>query len=117
MQRMISEKEAKKRNFTQCETEVLVGEVETRKNILFAASSEGRVLSEIQEKWSDIKVKAKRCIVLVPRARARGHWSSTLLMRFAAIIGESLLSWVVTEGDTDLSNDRDNTLDYGLISA
>lgn len=78
------ERKTKKRNFTQCEIEVLVGEVDTRKKMLFgghsvgitnakkalewqhvadavnAAASEGRTVAEIKKKWSDIKVDAKK---------------------------------------------------------
>ena len=79
-----AERKAKKRNFTQCEVEVLVGEVEKRKAVLFggysagvanakkaqewqhvadnvnAVTSEGRSVAEVKKKWCDIKVDAKK---------------------------------------------------------
>ena len=77
------ERKAKKGNCTQHEVEVLVGEVEMRKAVLFgghgvgvsnakkalewqhaadsvnAVASEGRSVAEV-EKWSDIKVDASQ---------------------------------------------------------
>ena len=75
-----SEKKTKKRNFTQCEEEIIVGEVEKRRKMLSgghrvgitnaikalewqkvadavnAAASQPRAAAEIKKKWSDIKV-------------------------------------------------------------
>ncbi|XP_059386113.1 nuclear apoptosis-inducing factor 1-like [Carassius carassius] len=121
-----TERKSKKRNFTQCEVEVIVGEVEKRRKMLFgghsvgitnakkalelqtvadavnAVASQPRTVAEIKKKWSDIKVEAKK------RLSATGGGKGTpeltpLDERLAAIIGESLLSGVVTEaeGDTD----------------
>ena len=89
------DRKAKKRNFTQCEIEVLVGEVEARKNILFsglsagitnakqalewqhvadavnAAGSEGQILSKIKK-----EVLRHKSRVFVPLAGERGHRNS-----------------------------------------
>lgn len=126
-------KRAKKRNFTQCEVEVLIGEVDTRKRVLFSGHSagitnarkaiewqnvadavnqvvsEGRTVAEIKKKWSDIKVDAKKRIALHRQsvcATGGGKGTPELTPtdeKLAGIIGESLLSGVVTEaeGDTD----------------
>ncbi|KAL7383453.1 hypothetical protein ABVT39_011126 [Epinephelus coioides] len=75
---------AKKRNFTDTEIEVLVGEVETNQKILFgtlnagvtnqrknaawekvttavnSVRSEERSLLEVKKKWFDIKIRAKK---------------------------------------------------------
>ena len=74
----------KKKNFTETELEVLLSEVEARKNVLFgtlssgisskrkrsgwenvcqavnAVGSENRTQAEIKKKWSDIKVDVKQ---------------------------------------------------------
>ena len=83
-----AEKRVKKRNFTQCEVEVLVSEVDTGKTVLFGGlgvgianakkaeewqhvadavnnvASEGRTVTDIKKKWSDIKVEARKRIAL-----------------------------------------------------
>ncbi|XP_010778572.1 uncharacterized protein, partial [Notothenia coriiceps] len=129
-----SEKRGKKRNFNNCEVEILVGEVETRQNILFGghsigvtnakkatewqhvadavnfASAQGRTVAEIKKKWSDIKVDAKKRLASHRQsvcATGGGKGAPELTPmdeRLAGIIGESLLSGVVTEadGDTDV---------------
>ncbi|XP_026113218.1 nuclear apoptosis-inducing factor 1-like [Carassius auratus] len=128
-----TERKSKKRNFTQCEVEVIVGEVEKRRKMLFgghsvgitnakkalewqtvadavnAVASQPRTVAEIKKKWSDIKVEAKKRLALHRQSvSATGGGKGTpeltpLDERLAAIIGESLLSGVVTEaeGDTD----------------
>lgn len=80
------ERKSKKRNFTQCEVEVLVGEVEKRRKMLFRGhsvgitnvkkalewqkvadavnASEGRTMAKIKKKCSDIKVDAKKRLAL-----------------------------------------------------
>jgi len=81
----------KKCNFTQCEVEVIVGEVEKRRKMLFgghsvgitnakkalewqkvadavnAVASQPRTVAEIKKKWSDIKVEAKKRLVINSR--------------------------------------------------
>ena len=81
-------RKSKKRNFTQCEVEVIVGEVEKRRKVLFgghsvgitnakkarerqtvadavnAVASQPRTVAEIKKKWSDIKVEAKKRLAL-----------------------------------------------------
>jgi len=90
----------KKRNFTQCEVEVLVGEVEKKKTMLFGGlsmaitnakkaaerqlvadavnvvASEGQTvgLTEVKKKWSDIKVEAKKCIALHRQSVCATGW-------------------------------------------
>ncbi|XP_073670657.1 nuclear apoptosis-inducing factor 1-like [Paramisgurnus dabryanus] len=72
-----TERKSKKRNFTQCEVEVIVGEVEKRRKMLFgghswqtladgvnAVASQPRTMAEIKKKWSDIKVEAKKRLAL-----------------------------------------------------
>ncbi|XP_077083179.1 uncharacterized protein LOC143736324 [Siphateles boraxobius] len=82
------ERKSKKRNFTQCEVEVIVGEVEKRRKMLFGGHSVGITnaknalewqkvadavndvasqpwtVAEIKKKWSDIKVEAKMRLAL-----------------------------------------------------
>lgn len=126
-------KEAKKETLTT-EVEILVGEIETRQHILFgghsigvtnakkarewqhvtdavnAASAQGRTVAEIKKKWSDIKVDAKKRLASHRQsvcATGGGTGAPELTPmdeRLAGIIGESLLSGVVTEadGDTDV---------------
>lgn len=77
-------KTGKKRNFSECEMETLLNEVDARKHILFgtpssgidskckksewesvcetvnAVGSEQHTPTELKKKWSDIKVKVKR---------------------------------------------------------
>ncbi len=73
-------------------------------------ASECRTVAEIKKKWSDIKVEAKRRIALHRRSVcATGGGKGTMELtptdeKLAGIIGESLLSSVVTEaeGDTDV---------------
>ena len=129
-----TEKRGKKINFNNSEVEILVGEVETRQNILFvgnsigvtnakkarewqhvadavnSASAQGRTVAEIKKKWSDIKVDAKKRLASHRQsvcATGGGTGAPELTPmdeRLAGIIGESLLSGVVTEadGDTDV---------------
>lgn len=71
-----------------------------------AAASEGRTVAEIKKKWSDTKVDAKKRLALhhaSVSAMCGGQGTPELTPldeRLAAIIGESLLSEVVTEADT-----------------
>jgi len=135
-----TEKRGKKRNFTNCEVEILVGEVETRQNILFgghsigitnakkatewqhvadavnSASAQVRTVAEIKKKWSDIKVEAKKRLASHRQSACatgggKGAPELTPPMdeKLAGIIGESLLSGVVTEaeGDTDVQGAPD----------
>lgn len=83
-----TDRKGKKRKFTQYEVEVLVGEVDTRKGMLFgghstgitntkkavewqrvadagnAVATESRTLAEIKKKCSDTKVEAKKHFAL-----------------------------------------------------
>ncbi|KAI3353871.1 hypothetical protein L3Q82_005079 [Scortum barcoo] len=73
------------------------------------AASEGRTVAKVKKKWSDIKVDAKKRLAsrrqsVCATRRGRGTPKLTPLdEKLAGIIGESLLSGVVTEveGDTD----------------
>ncbi|CAM4681829.1 unnamed protein product [Leuciscus chuanchicus] len=137
-----TERKTKKHNFTQCEVEIIVGEVEKRSKMLFgghsvgitnakkalewqkvadavnAAASQPRTVAKIKKKWSDIKVDAKKRLALHRQSvSATGGGKGTpeltpLDERLAAIIGESLLSGVVTEaeGDTDAPDAPDDTV-------
>ncbi|KAK0141104.1 Myb-related transcription factor, partner of profilin [Merluccius polli] len=120
----------KKRNFTDTEIEVLVGEVETHQNILFgtlnagvtnkrknatwekvttavnAVGSEERSLSEIKKKWFDIKIRAKKCVTAHRHEiSATGGQATTQLSpmdtRIASIIGDTALCGIIPDGDTD----------------
>ena len=121
----------KKRNFTECEVEVLVNEVEQPRNVLFGAhstgvtnckkacawqhvadavnvvASQGCTMAEIKKKWSDIKVDAKKRIAAHRqsiRAMGRGEGEPDLTpmdQKLAGIIGEPLLSGVVPEEEGD----------------
>ena len=85
----------KKKNFTETEMEVLLSEVETRKNVLFvtlssdisrkrkrsgwesvceavnAVGSENRTQAEVKKRWSDIKVDVKRRLAAHRRSVAK----------------------------------------------
>ncbi|XP_063072725.1 nuclear apoptosis-inducing factor 1-like [Engraulis encrasicolus] len=123
----------KKRNFTDCEVEVLIDEVTDRRQTLFggqssgvtnskkayewqhvtdavnAVASQGRTMAEIKKKWSDMKVEAKKSIsahrqsVTATGGGEAGPELSEQDAKIAGVIGEKLLSGVVTEqeGDTD----------------
>ncbi|XP_067245457.1 nuclear apoptosis-inducing factor 1-like [Chanodichthys erythropterus] len=116
----------KKRNFTESELEVLLSEVETRKNILFgtlssginnkrkkyewesladavnAVGSESRTVNDLKKKWSDIKVDVKRRTAAHrPRVGRTGGGKGVdeltpFEQRVASIIGDTLLSGVVS---------------------
>lgn len=68
-----------------------------------ASASEGRILTEIKKKWSDLKVDVKKQIVLNRQSvcatgRGKGTLELTLLdEKLSGIIGEFLLSGVVME--------------------
>ncbi|XP_062386939.1 t-SNARE domain-containing protein 1-like [Sardina pilchardus] len=126
-----SDRNTKKRNFTDCEVEVLVNEVEQRQRVLFgghssgitnakktcewehvahavnAAASQGRTIAEIKKKWSDIKVDAKKRIAAhrqSVRATGGGKGQPELTQldeKLAGIIGETLLSGIVREEEGD----------------
>ncbi|XP_049341019.1 uncharacterized protein LOC125804964 [Astyanax mexicanus] len=134
---MMEERKAKKRNFGDCEVEVLVSEVEARKDVLFGGLSSGitnkrkfvewqhvaaavnnvsstsRTIAEVKKKWSDLKDDAKKQIALHRKKfTATGGGKATpapslFHERMASIIGEPLLSGVVSEkeGDTDLADE------------
>uniref|UniRef100_A0A3P9KZ70 Myb/SANT-like DNA-binding domain-containing protein n=1 Tax=Oryzias latipes TaxID=8090 RepID=A0A3P9KZ70_ORYLA len=62
-----TERKSKKRNFTQCEVEVIVGEPRERQTVadaVNAVASQPRTVAEIKKKWSDIKVEAKKRLAL-----------------------------------------------------
>ncbi|XP_039630071.1 nuclear apoptosis-inducing factor 1-like [Polypterus senegalus] len=121
----------KKKNFSDCEMEVLLSEIEARKNVLFSnlgsgisnkrkvmewhsvadavksAGAEDRTVSELKKKWSDIKVAVKRRV-----AAHRLHVSSTgrgtelpeltpFEQRVAAIIGDTLIVGILPAGEGD----------------
>ena len=49
-----TEKRGKKRNFNNCEVEILVGEVETRQNILFGGHSIGVTNAKKATEWQHV---------------------------------------------------------------
>ncbi|XP_049329191.1 myb-related transcription factor, partner of profilin-like [Astyanax mexicanus] len=126
---MMEERKAKKRNFGDCEVEILVSEVEARKDVLFGGikfvewqhvaaavnnvSSTSQTIAEVKKKWSDLKVDAKKQIALHrKKLTATGGGKATpapslFHERMASRIGEPLLSGVVSEkeGDTDLADE------------
>ncbi|XP_037402214.1 myb-related transcription factor, partner of profilin-like [Pygocentrus nattereri] len=138
----MDEKKTKKRKFGECEVEVLVSEVEARKNVLFGSLSSGvtnkrkfvewqhvaaavnsvsstsRTVAEVKKKWSDLKVDAKKRISLHRKsASATGGGKATLSPspfheRMACLIGEPLLSGVVTEkeGDEPITGEPERTV-------
>lgn len=121
----------KKRNFTDCEVEVLIDEVAQRRVVLFgghstgitnakkacewqrvtdavnAVASQGRTMPEIKKKWSDIKVGAKRRIAAhrqSVRATGGGRGEPQLSQqdeKICGIICEILVSGAVTEKEGD----------------
>ncbi|KAM9544479.1 uncharacterized protein ACWYII_035815 [Salvelinus alpinus] len=99
------DRKAKKRNFIQCEMEILVGEVEARKNILFGGHSVGITNAKKALEWQHVAA--------VNAAGSEGQWRPIPLLLdegLASIIGESLLNGVVTEveGDTDMQDAPDD---------
>ncbi|KAK0151538.1 t-SNARE domain-containing protein 1 [Merluccius polli] len=125
----------RKKNFTDCEVEVLISEVEARNNILFGSLSSGiwlgklawekvaksvnevgaenRTVADIKKKWSDIKVDVKKKVSA--HRRSVGQTGSgagigelaPFEQRVAAVVGDRLLFGVVppAEGDSDLAQD------------
>ena len=117
---------AKKRNFTDTEIEVLVGEVETNQNILFGTlnagvtnkrknatwekvttavnsiGSEERSLSEIKKKWFDIKMRAKKHVTAHRHEiSATGGGQATTTQDTHIAIGDTALCGIIPDGDTD----------------
>ncbi|XP_064190462.1 nuclear apoptosis-inducing factor 1-like isoform X1 [Anguilla rostrata] len=112
----------KKKNFTEREIEVLLGEVERRRSILFngvsmgvsnkrkrlewhrvcaavnASSAVNRSAGEVKKKWFDIKVQAKKRISAHRESVGVGGWCvgapplSPLDERLASIIGDIHMS-------------------------
>ncbi|KAK0146597.1 hypothetical protein N1851_014050 [Merluccius polli] len=106
----------KKRNFTQSELEILVNEVETRREILFGTLSAGINLKrkrKVKKKWSDLKVEVKRRVSAHGRSvTATGGGTgvgelSPFDQRVACLVGDTALTGVVGahEGDTDHPQD------------
>ncbi|XP_039526127.1 myb-related transcription factor, partner of profilin-like [Pimephales promelas] len=119
-------KASKKRNFTENELEVLLSEVETRKNVLFGTlssginnkrkkkeweslseavnqvGSESRTVNELKKKWSDIKVEVKRRTAAHRQSVGRtggGTGADELTpfdQRVASIVGDTLISGIVS---------------------
>ncbi|XP_060782601.1 uncharacterized protein LOC132889793 [Neoarius graeffei] len=126
-----TEGKTKKRNFTDCEVEVLVDEVEQRRAVLFgghstgvtnakktcewqhvadavnSVASQGRTMAEVKEKRSNIKVDAKKRIAAHRQSvRAAGGGKgepelTPLDRKLAGILGETLLSGVEREEEGD----------------
>lgn len=127
----IMAKRAKKRNFSETEIEVLVGEVEEKQQILFgtlnagvtqkkknlawesvtcavnSVGSEERAVSEVKKKWFDIKLCAKKRVTAHRQelSHTGGGQATTRLSpmdtRIASIIGDTALSGIIPGGDTD----------------
>ncbi|XP_041843329.1 nuclear apoptosis-inducing factor 1-like [Melanotaenia boesemani] len=120
-----------KRNFTETEVEVLVGEVEARKNILFGGLGSGisnkrkteewqhvvaavnsvgvteRSVPDIKKKWSDLKVEAKRRMARHRQGMcATGGGPATpnptpLELKIASILGPASIYGIVPENEGD----------------
>ncbi|KAK0146283.1 t-SNARE domain-containing protein 1 [Merluccius polli] len=123
----------RKINFSECEVEVLISEVEARNNILFGSLSSGistktkklawekvaksvnevgaenRTVADIKKKWSDIKVDVKKKGFCPPEKRGGAGLGelAPFEQRVAAVVGDRLLFGVVppAEGDSDLAQD------------
>ncbi|KAK0132137.1 hypothetical protein N1851_033056 [Merluccius polli] len=109
----------RKKNFSECEVEVLILEVEARNNILFGSLSSGigtktkkmacRTVADIKKKWSDVKkeVSAHRRSVGQMGSGAGVGELASFEQRVAAVVGDRLLFGVVppAEGDSDLAQD------------
>lgn len=121
----------KKTKFTECEIEVLLTEVETRKHVLFGSLKEGisnrikklqwqniadainkvgsetRTLDEVKKKWYDIKLDAKKRIAAYNRSAAGTGGGKGLKTpsdpdtRVVGIIGDVMLSGVLSEQEGD----------------
>lgn len=117
---------SKKRNFTECELETLLNEVEARKSVLFgflstgisakskrvewdkvclavnAVGSQQRTAADLKKKWSDLKVEVKRRTAAHRQSVATTgggtgeHQLSPFEQRVAGIVGDTALSGVVT---------------------
>ena len=120
-----------KRNFSDTEIEVLVGEVETNQKLLFgtlnagvtnkrkksawekltaavnSVGSEERADSEIKKKRFDIKVSAKKRVTAHRRevSLTGGGQATTEVSpmdtHIASIIGDTALRGIIPDGDTD----------------
>lgn len=133
----LEKESSKKRKFTECELEVLLSEVETRKNILFgtlssgindkrkkyewesladvvhAVGSENRTVNELKKKWSDIKVEVKRRTAAHRQSVGRTGGGTgvdeltAFEQRVASIMGDTLLSGAVSVELGDSDLQRD----------
>ncbi|XP_059204107.1 uncharacterized protein LOC131983404 [Centropristis striata] len=136
----------RKKNFSEAEIEVILGEVESKKNILFSSVSSGvtgtgkakawrevtdavnvvsvvqRTTAEVKRKWFDIKLDAKKRISAHKKsasATGGGRSESKLSVadeRIAGIIGETSLSGIIPEGDSDMPA-LESTSDAGECSS
>ncbi|XP_034564486.1 nuclear apoptosis-inducing factor 1-like [Notolabrus celidotus] len=127
----MADKRTKKRNFSESEIETLVGEVESRKNVLFGSHGTGvtnkkkcsewqqvaaavntvsgteRTVPELKKKWSDLKVEAKRRIATHRQSvTATGGGTGTpeltpLEDRMASILGVASVCGIVSEREGD----------------
>lgn len=99
---VLSKQKSKKKNFSDCEIEVLLAEVERRRRVLFNGvsmgvsnrrkrmewhrvcvavnnvSSDHRSPGEVKKKWFDIKVQAKKRISAHRQSVGAAGWSSPL---------------------------------------
>lgn len=121
----------RKRNFSETEVEVLVGEVEARKIILFGGHSSGitnkrkfsewqhvvsavnevsateRSVADIKKKWSDLKVEAKKRVArhresISATGGGRGTPEPTPLdNKIASILGTASVGGIVSEKEGD----------------
>ncbi|KAK0146659.1 t-SNARE domain-containing protein 1 [Merluccius polli] len=129
----------RKKNFSECEVEVLISEVEARNNILFGSLSSGistktkklawekvaksvndvgaesQTVADIKKKWSDIKVDVKRKVSA--HRRSVGQTGSgagvgelaPFEQRVAAVVGDRLLFGVVPPAEGDSDLAQDPT--------
>jgi hypothetical protein len=130
---------ARKKNFSECEVEVLISEVEARNKILFGSLSSGistktkklawesvaksvnevgaesRTVADIKKKWSDIKVDVKKKVSAHRRSVGQtgsGAGVGELALfeqRVAAVLGDRLLFGVVPPAEGDSDLAQDPT--------
>lgn len=136
----------RKKNFSEAEIEIILSEVELKKHILFSSISSGvtgtgkskawkevtdavnvvsavpRTMPEVKRKWFDIKMEAKKRICAHRKniSATGGGGSLSKLSntdeRIAGIIGESALSGIIPDGDSDMPSLESSNPDGKVIN-
>ena len=84
-------------------------------------ASEGRTFAEMKKKWSDIRVKMKKRIALHRKSVCATGWGkgtpelTPTEKKLAGIVGESLLSGLVTEAEGTDPPEPPNVPDAPII--